>query len=318
MQQSRKTDRIRMSGAKDAYDFLFERNFQAAAAYFQIHGDLECRKDYVDSQGIKLGAWLNDLRQQYKKRGRALLSEEQFRMLDDIGMRWDGKYDKQWNEMLRVLTAYIERTNSTAVPATWKENGVKLGRWLRQQKSLYMSGQLRADRAGKLRELGVDLVITDPWEMKFELAKAYSEAHGGQLNVPSDYVVNGVWLSKWLNDQKLIGEGRRKKQLTPEQRRKLESIGMVFGTTSQERVWEQHYQAVRSFVEQSGTTAVPKGLSDTDGVKLQLWVKRQLAYARQGRLSETKADKLRQIGFVPEKNTGKTIARSSAGKKNAV
>ena len=44
----------------------------------------------------------------------------------------------------------------------------------------------------------------------------------------SNYVVDGVWLNKWLNEQKHMAEGRRKKTLTDEQRKKLESIGMVF------------------------------------------------------------------------------------------
>ena len=76
----------------DVSDYVFERNYSAAAVYYREHGDLECKPDYVDSSGVKLGAWLVYLRSQYKKRGRFLLTAEQFRMLDEIG-RGTSTYD---------------------------------------------------------------------------------------------------------------------------------------------------------------------------------------------------------------------------------
>ena len=51
----------------------------------------------------------------------------------------------------------------------------------------------------------------------------------GNLRMPGDTVINGVWLWKWLNEQRNIGKGKRKnKGLTPVQRGKLESIGVTF------------------------------------------------------------------------------------------
>ena len=66
--------------------------------------------------------------------------------------------------------------------------------------------------------------------MKFQLARTYSEQHGGSLKMPADLIINGIWLNKWINEQRLTGEGKRKKKLTDDQRRRLESIGMVFRT----------------------------------------------------------------------------------------
>ena len=42
----------------DVYDFVFERNYHAAVKYYRENGDLNCRHNYVDSDGIKLGSWL--------------------------------------------------------------------------------------------------------------------------------------------------------------------------------------------------------------------------------------------------------------------
>ena len=88
-------------------DFGFERNDHAAAVYYREHGDLECSFGYVDSSGVRLGAWLAYLRSQYKKRGRFTLNEEQFRMLNAIGMRWGSKHDKQWDAYFRCLASYL-------------------------------------------------------------------------------------------------------------------------------------------------------------------------------------------------------------------
>lgn len=286
----------------DVYDFVFERNYHSAVEYFRKYGNLDCKTDYVDNDGVKLGAWLNYLRAQYKKRGRSILTDEQFRMLDAIGMRWSGKFDQQWDDCFNCLVSYVARTGDTDVPATWKEGTTALGAWLRRQKEQFMKGELRADRTEKLAALGVNLTIEEPWEAKFKLAKAYSEAHGGSLAIPHDLKVNGVWLNKWVNDQRLMGEGKRKKTLTDEQRARLESIGMVFGQTSNDQAWEQHYQAVKSYIEASGSTEIPKDLKDSDGVDLKHWLRIQIGYARKGKLAAEKTEKLKSLGVVFEQD----------------
>ena len=283
--------------AWDVHDLVFERNYHAAQAYYREHGDLECGPDHVDDQGIRLGAWLRYLRQQYKTHGRAILTKEQFALLDAIGMRWGSKYDKQWDDRFERLAAYIQRTGNKEIAVTYKEGALQLGRWFRRQQELYNDGQLRPDRVEKLLALGLDLTEEDPWEVRFRLAKAYSEAHGGSLNVPHDHIVDGVWLNKWLSEQRLMGEGKRKKRLTPEQEEKLRSIGMVFGQSYAEQAWETHYLAVRAYIEQNGTTDIPKGVRD-GSADLRLWLNRQVAYARDGKLSEDAAAKLRALGIA--------------------
>ncbi|MCR4647187.1 MAG: Helicase associated domain protein [Oscillospiraceae bacterium] len=283
----------------DVYDFVFERNYHSAVNYFRKNGDLECHQDYVDDQGIRLGAWLNYLRQQYKKRNCTFLTEEQFRLLDEIGMRWGGKHDVQWDTYYQCLVSYCDRTGNTDVPATWKEGGIPLGRWYRRQKDLYDAGELREDRKAKLLSLGLSLKIEDAWEKKFQLAKAYSEAHDGSLNVPGDYVVNGVWLNKWLSEMRLLGEGKRKKKLTDEQKQKLASIGMTFGKANNDHVWESHYQAVKAYIERTGSIAIPGDLCDKK-VNLKKWVSRQVAAMKSGALECQKQMKLQALGFTKD------------------
>ena len=179
-----------------------------------------------------------------------------------------------------------------------ENSGLRLGRWIRRQRELYASGELRDDRVKRLQELGIDLSVDDPWEKKFQLAREYSAQHDGKLDVPHDYIVNGIWLHKWLNEQRLLGEGRRKKKLTDDQKKRLESIGMVFGATKVDLAWDKHFQAVKNYVDSTGMTVIPQSLRDDDGVILNSWVKRQLMNVRKGLLSGEKVQKLRSVGVV--------------------
>ena len=65
----------------------------------------------------------------------------------------------------------------------------------------------------------------DPWDEKFRLVQQYYEANG-HTNMPADYVVEGVWLRRWLTEQKarLNGKSKSGKLLTAEQKVKLTSI----------------------------------------------------------------------------------------------
>lgn len=80
-----------------------------------------------------------------------------------------------------------------------------LGKWIRRQRDFFEQGRLSDERIEKLRGIGFVLEKIDPWEEKYQLDKDYFEKHG-DLNIPGQYVVNGVWLSKWVNEQKLIAD----------------------------------------------------------------------------------------------------------------
>ena len=72
-------------------------------------------------------------------------------------------------------------------------------------------------------------VKPDPWEVRYQLAKAYYEEHG-DLKIPLKYRADGVWLAKWVNEQKHIYAGNRGgKMLREDQVQRLEAIGIEWG-----------------------------------------------------------------------------------------
>ncbi len=212
-------------------DYLFESYYASAVRYHREHGDLDVPISYVDSDGIRLGQWVSNIRvtrnghsKNYK------LTEEQIARLDAIGMIWDSKYEKQWKDAFDALCTYYQQHGTFEIPVSYKtESGIALGKWIRRQRDFYAQGRITAEHIEKLRGIGFVLEKTDPWEVRFQLAKRYLEEHG-DLNVPAQYVIDGVWLNKWLSEQRQIAAGKRKKKHTPEQILKLKSIGFRYET----------------------------------------------------------------------------------------
>ena len=70
--------------------------YNLAKAYFEHHGNLEIPYSYktlngyeYTDEGIALGVWLNTQRQAYKGVGTCKITEEQIKLLEEIGMRFE-------------------------------------------------------------------------------------------------------------------------------------------------------------------------------------------------------------------------------------
>lgn len=213
-------------------DYLFETYYASAVRYHREHGDLNVPTDFVDSDGIRLGQWVSNVRVTRTNQAKNYkLTEEQIARLDSIGMIWESKYEKQWKDAFDALCAYYQQHGTFEMPVSYKTaSGIALGKWIRRQRDFYVQGRITDEHIEKLRGIGFVLEKTDPWEVRFQLAKQYFEEHGN-LKIPAQYVVDGIWLQKWVSEQRLIAEGKRKKKHTPEQIEKLKSIGFRFYTT---------------------------------------------------------------------------------------
>ncbi len=50
--------------------------------------------------------------------------------------------------------------------------------------------------------------LTTSWELMFSYASQYYREHG-DLKIPSQYKADGIWIAKWLNEQRQIYIGNR-------------------------------------------------------------------------------------------------------------
>lgn len=179
------------------HGYLFEKNMSYLNEYHAKHGDIKVPVRYKTEDGVLLGEWLRTVRGKKDK-----LPKEIADRLDDLGMEWDSRYELLWEKTYAEAKKYYEKNGHLNVTTAYKtENGVSLGKWLDRQREEKRAGKLSAERERKLEELKMVWEKRDAWEEKFALLKKYYEKNGN-INIPQSYVVNGVWLGKWLYEQR--------------------------------------------------------------------------------------------------------------------
>ena len=276
----------------DTPNYFFEKNYAALLEYFHTYGDLDVPADYVSPDGIKLGRCIGNLRRA-KRNG--TLSEIQIQRLNEVGMPWDDKFTRKWENGFEHAKAYFVQNGNLDVPTMFVcEDGFKLGEWIANQRD--KSGtKVIEERRKKLDSISMIWKKADPWEVRFALAKKYFEEHGN-LDMPAVYNADGMCISKWLNEQKHIYYGRRKgKSLTDEQIKRLESIGMQW-RDRKEIIWLSRYELLKKYVDEYGTADVPTDYV-IDGFKLGMWRQRQSNFYKKGMLTSEQIELLRKIGM---------------------
>ena len=183
-----------------------------------------------------------------------------------------------------------------AVAYTYQSpDGFKLGKWIAYVRDKHASGKLDPEKISKLNQLHMIWKKADSWEKRFALAEQYYREHGN-LDIPPDLVVDGIWIGQWLKEQRQIKNGKIKnKSLTAEQVSRLESIGMYWGS-KRDREWAQSFEEVKEYLAAHGNCDIPFDYISKRGTKLGAWLKRQIAGYEQGKLSEQRVQSLRSIG----------------------
>ena len=139
----------------DVPDYLFERNYAAALAYYEAHGDLDVPVKYVDKSGVRLGLWLNRLRS-YRKVNKLTLTEEQIHRLAELGMSWGSRRDQAWENAYFMAKRYRAQHGNLNIPKEYQtEDGYNLGLWIKTQRMSLKNGKLPEDRKKRLDALGM-------------------------------------------------------------------------------------------------------------------------------------------------------------------
>ncbi len=215
----------------DIPDYLFEKNYAALLDYYRKNGNSDVPSYYVTADGLRLGAWVFSIRNRKKGTGKgAELSVNQEERLNEIEFDWNGRFKSSWDGAYAAACEYKRRFGNLNIPVAYTtDTGLALGRWIRRQKD--NEKKLSSAKREKLLALGLAFEKTDGWEEKFGLLKTYYEEHG-DLKMPANFVVNGVWLSRWFSEQKALLNGKttgrsgKNKALTEEQKEKLNSLGV--------------------------------------------------------------------------------------------
>ena len=208
------------------FDAKWEQGYALAMNYAAKHGDLNVPVNYTTEEGEKLGAWILNQRTAYAKE---MLSQDQIGRLEKIGIYWGNRNDRQWNEVYGAAKRYFEANGDLDVPVAYvSPEGYALGKWVRRQQYAYRKPEksnaiLSQERIELLDAIGMQWEKPDPWQHRYELAQEYKRCHGN-LEIPAKYkTADGIWLSRWVYNQKRLLQSGSKK-LSEEQKKKLKEL----------------------------------------------------------------------------------------------
>ena len=124
--------------------------------------------------------------------------------------------------------------------------------------------------------------LASSWEMCFQEAKNYYELHG-DLKVPKRYLTeSGIALGSWLLTQRRVRAGAVPGNLSREQIRKLDEIGMEWGNRIG-KAWERGYRELVKYQEENGHVDVPGRYVTEEGYPLGKFVANQRTAWKNGR-----------------------------------
>ena len=128
----------------DANKRNFQKGLEKLKIYVRDNKNARVPSGYEDSDGFKLGNWVNDRRRDYNK---GKLSSDRVLALEAFdGWVWD--VDKRnFQEGLEKLKIYVRDNKNARVPSGYEDSDdFKLGNWVNDRRRNYNKGKLSSDR----------------------------------------------------------------------------------------------------------------------------------------------------------------------------
>lgn len=138
----------------------WERNFRSAARYARKYKHLLVPASYVDSDGVRLGVWISNLRAARKNRPDSYqVTPAHIKKLNSIGMVWDAR-DAKWGTAYQQAKAYYKAHGNLHAAANYKsdETGFCLGDWLSRMREWDTTHdpKLTPERRAMLDKIGME------------------------------------------------------------------------------------------------------------------------------------------------------------------
>lgn len=281
----------------------FEDWLYLAKEYYKEHGNLLVPIKYVTPTGEKLGIWIVNNRKRYAD---GILSLDRIKALNSIGMVWN-IHEKNWQDMYDVLLEYQNTHGNLNVPSKYvTEIGEPLGRWLINQRYLYLKGTLPEEHQEKLESIGIIWKSNETkWSFMYKLATEYKKEHGN-LNIPQNYITSdGKTLGLWLQTQR---NNYRDGKLRPERIKLLEDIGISW-RINKRHSWSEMFLLAKKYYEENGNLLIPRDYKAINGEPLGIWLSTQRDNYRSGTLSQERTIALESINVVWNFKVSKKISK---------
>lgn len=267
----------------DSIETQWKEMYEELVNYKEKIGD--CNVPHGYPKNPPLGLWVLSQRASYKK-GR--LAQDKIKKLEALGFVWNTP-EAQWKIMYQELIKYKKEYGDCNVPVNHSET-LRLGRWIRGQRTAYRKGRLAKDRVELLEALGLLWSIHEAqWEEMYRELIDYKKLNGN-CNVPQGYSKNPS-LAKWISQQRVLNN---KGGLSQDKFEKLEEIGFVW--KAYEAKWESKYLELVVYKKEHGDCNVPYDC--VENPSLGLWVLNQRIAHKKGELKRDIVTKLEALGFI--------------------
>ncbi|CAB9511618.1 helicase [Seminavis robusta] len=215
--------------------------------------------------------------------------------MEEIGFLWTGadmdRKDRHWVVMFEELKEYKATHGHCKVPI--KEG--TLGRWVKTQRRMYTTGNLRRDRQEMLESVGFiwRLKSFSPkdnpeqkalWDSQFSALSKFKDEHG-HTRVPCRGYLENRELGIWVHNQR-----RRNKEgtLRLDRKGKLDKIGFTWDCDEiYEESWLENYEQLKHCYAKKLAMGKP----------IRWWAKNQRTFCANGSLEPERKALLDEIGF---------------------
>lgn len=283
----------------------FDTYFEAAKQYYSEHGDLLVPVKYTTEDGLNLGVWIANLRQQYANgEAASVLDAERIERLNEIGMVWDA-ISYTWEQNYTHALEYYKEYGSIAnVPCSYRtKSGFCLGGWLQNLRSArYCQSSGRALTEAQIQRLDAIGMrwgnkFDAQWNQIYQVAKEYHEKYGDISQIPVAYkTTDGILLGKWVRRQQYAYENPDKKGVQLDEKRiaLLKEIGLL--TDREKDSWRRCFEVVKRYKEQFGTLEISQTVV-FESVWIGKWLGLQRKAKLNGQLTEEQISLLDDVGY---------------------
>ncbi len=227
-----------------------EERYAVLVAYYNQYGSLDniASDEKFEYNGViyNIGSQIAALRSRHTNNS---LKPDVIEFLEGLGMVWRKRDIRMsFADKLEVLKTYTQQNNKTLaeveVDEIFKYEGrnIKIHIWISGFRVAYASGELSANQAQELENLGI------MWDGKrnyrnmhfnrqIEILEQYASEHGGtirQAKAKEIYYYNGEKF--YLKDVIYRLQGKYAETLTEEQIRRLSAIGMIWSGVSGHKI----------------------------------------------------------------------------------
>ena len=275
-------------------DRNWDEKYQRLKVYHAANGDSDVPADWKADP--KLAVWVSTQRSRRKK---DMITEEQVRLLDELGFTWQHRERGSWEDSLAEVVNYKAKEGNCEIPLNYPENP-KLGRFVNAMRTQRNNGSLSADRIAKLDALGFVWVssrkvldeggISAQWQVRFDELLQYKQAHG-DCDVPTRWPENPQ-LGHWSSQQR---QNRKSGSIHPEGQRRLDEIGFDWRSDDRKEEWTTRFEQLKAYKERFGNCRVP--VKWKENPQLGVWLTNQRRRIKSGTISPEKEKLLFDLSF---------------------